>query len=214
MPTFESVKNLHSPDPNRFPFFETIRIACGLAVHADMHLERMRRTCLFHYNEFQFGKILDSIEFPNKGFMKLNIWYNQHETEIRISDYVQVAIKKIKMVECDPEFDYSYKYTDRNYLNNLLKSASGADEIIIVKNGFVTDTTKANIVFDKNGKLYTPDTYLLNGTMRQYLLQTGKIIEKTIRAEDITTFRKMYFINAMNPLETAPVVKCTPEIQL
>lgn len=199
---------MHTADPDRFPFFETIRVAGGVVEHADLHLERMRKTCLFHFNEFHFENIFEDIRIPQNELMKLNIWYNQHETEIKVSEYVPAAIKKIKVVDCDPDFDYSFKYSDRSYLNNLLQSASGADEIIIVKNGFVTDTSKANIVFAKDGKLCTPDTCLLNGTMRQFLLKTGKMIEKAIRVEDITGYEKMYFINAMNPMEKAPVLKC------
>ena len=202
------MKNKHTADPNRFPFFETIRVAGGMVKHADLHLERMRRTCFIHYNEFHFKNIFNHLQLPENGIMKLNIWYNQHETEIKVTEYVPAAIKKIKVVDCDPDFDYSFKYSDRSYLNNLLQSATGADEIIIIKNGMVTDTSKANIVFEKNGEFFTPDTFLLNGTMRQHLLHTGKMIEKTIKAEDIFSYEKMYFVNALNPLEITPAISC------
>lgn len=191
---------------NRLPFLETIRVVDGIIEHSDYHIERMRQTCLFHYHEFGLEKILDNLRLPENGILKLNIWYNQHEKEIKISEYVPTSIKKIELIECDPDFNYSFKYSDRSYLNNLLKSASGADEIIIFKNGFVTDTSKANIVFEKKGKFYTPDTFLLNGTMRQHLIRSEIIIEKAIRSEDVFSYEKMYFINALNALETAPVI--------
>ncbi|HPF00403.1 MAG TPA: aminotransferase class IV [Bacteroidales bacterium] len=190
---------------NRLPFLETIRVVDGIIEYSDYHIERMRQTCLFHYHEFGLEKILDNLRLPENGILKLNIWYNQHEKEIKISEYVPTSIKKIELIECDPDFNYSFKYSDRSYLNNLLKSASGADEIIIVKNGMITDTSKANIVFEKNGKFYTPDTFLLNGTMRQYLLGSGKITEASIYAENIFDYEKMYFINALNPLGKTPV---------
>jgi len=202
------MKNMHTADPDRFPFFETIRVAGGVVEHADLHLERMRKTCLFHFNEFHFENIFEDIRIPQNELMKLNIWYNQHETEIKVSEYVPAAIKKIKVVDCDPDFDYSFKYSDRSYLNNLLQSASGADEIIIVKNGFVTDTSKANIVFEKKRKFYTPDTFLLNGTMRQHLIRSEIIIEKAIRSEDVFSYEKMYFINALNPLGSSSGFYC------
>lgn len=191
---------------NRLPFLETIRVVDGIIEHSDYHIERMRQTCLFHYHEFGFEKILDNLRVPENGILKLNIWYNQYEKEIKISEYVPASIKKIEILECDPDFNYSFKYSDRSYLNSLLKSTCGADEIIISKNGFITDTSKANIVFEKNGKFYTPDTFLLNGTMRQYLLGSGKITETSIYAENIFDYEKMYFINALNALETAPVI--------
>ncbi|MDX9932578.1 MAG: aminotransferase class IV [Bacteroidales bacterium] len=193
---------------NRLPFLETIRVVDGIIEHSDYHIERMRQTCLFHYHEFGFEKILDNLRVPENGILKLNIWYNQYEKEIKISEYVPASIKKIEILECDPDFNYSFKYSDRSYLNSLLKSTCGADEIIISKNGFITDTSKANIVFEKSGKYYTPDTFLLNGTMRQHLIRKGRIIQKAIKAKDIFSYENLYFINALNPLEMTPAISC------
>ncbi|MDO9548353.1 MAG: aminotransferase class IV [Candidatus Marinimicrobia bacterium] len=202
------MKNKYTPDQDKFPFFETIRVSGGLVEQADLHLERMRRTCFFHYGAFHFERIFDKLKASENGIIKLNIWYNQHETEIKVSEYVPAELKTIKVVACDPDFDYSFKYSNRSYLNSLLQSASGADEIVIVKSEMVTDTSKANIVFEKDGVFYTPDTFLLNGTMRQFLITTGKVTEKAIKAEDISEYERMYFINAMNPLESALGFEC------
>jgi len=192
--------------PDIFPFFETIRVEYGSIQNLNLHLNRMHETCSEAYGDFLHENIFERIQLPDTGIHRLNIWYNRMDTEVKKTLYTPVPVNTVALVSCEPDFDYRRKYTNREVLNNLLKSASGADEIIIFKNGFVTDTSKANIVFEKDGKLYTPDTYLLNGTMRQYLLKTGKMIEKAIRVEDIPDYEKMYFINALNALETAPVI--------
>jgi 4-amino-4-deoxychorismate lyase len=81
-----------------------------------------------------------------------------------------------------------------------------ADEILIIKNGFVTDTSFSNIVFFDGIKWITPSTYLLNGTQRQQLLQQGAIIEEEIRPSDLKHFRFAKLINAMLDLETSPSI--------
>lgn len=207
MSIFE-IMNFRAINLQQYPFFETICVVFGEIRNVERHLERMRKTCLFHYKEFHFEKIFGHLELPVNGIIKLNIWYNKTETEIRFAEYIPAIIKKIALVECEPVFEYSFKYTDRSYFNKLLQSTAGADEIVIVKNGMVTDTSKANIVFEKDGKYFTPDTFLLNGTMRQFLLTTGKVTEKAIKAEDISEYERIYFINAMNPLKKALGFEC------
>ena len=81
---------------------------------------------------------------------------------------------------------------------------------LIVRDGWVTDTSFTNVVFeDVVGGLYTPDTYLLEGTRRQGLLDAGKIQACPIRVEDIGHFQRVLLVNAMIGLEdeiSVPVV--------
>jgi len=80
------------------------------------------------------------------------------------------------------------------------------DDIIIVKNGFVTDSFAANILFLDGVQWITPTTPLLNGTKRQFLLDQGIIAEKEIREEDIRTYQKVGLINAMIDFDEMPVI--------
>ena len=62
---------------------------------------------------------------------------------------------------------------------------------------------------DAGGRLYTPDTCLLEGTRRQSLLDVGRIQARPIRVEDIGHFQRVLLVNAMIGLEDAirvPVV--------
>ena len=57
-------------------------------------------------------------------------------------------IRSLKVV-VDDRIDYSFKSADRSSLNRLTAQKGDCDEIIIVKNGLVTDTSFTNIaVFD------------------------------------------------------------------
>jgi 4-amino-4-deoxychorismate lyase len=53
---------------------------------------------------------------------------------------------------------------------NCISNAEGCDDIIIVRNGFVTDASYANLIFRKGDEWFTPATFLLAGTMRAFLL--------------------------------------------
>ena len=69
--------------------------------------------------------------------------------------------------------------------------------MIFLKNGKVTDSSYANIIFFDGIQWFTPSTFLLNGTCRQRLLNEGKITEAPIHYTDIRDFQQIGFINAM-----------------
>ena len=65
----------------------------------------------------------------------------------------------------------------------------------------ITDTTFTNIVCeDSSGALLTPASPLLQGTMRQHLLDSGLLRKADIRPEDLPGFTRIHLINAMNGL--------------
>jgi 4-amino-4-deoxychorismate lyase len=97
----------------------------------------------------------------------------------------------------DDEIEYSYKYENRDRLNVLKESRQDCDEIIIVKNGCITDTSFSNLVFYDGKKYLTPAQPLLNGTKRKLLLQQNWISEATIKPEDLNNFHHCGLINAM-----------------
>ena len=76
-----------------------------------------------------------------------------------------------------------------------------ADEILIVKNGFITDISYANIVLKHRDGLITPAHCLLKGTRRQQLLDQGVITEQAINVDDLFRAESVLIINAMLGLE-------------
>ncbi len=120
---------------------------------------------------------------------------------IEFSLYTPLLVQTLAFVE-DNEINYASKYQRRIDLERL-KQQADADEVIIVKNGWVTDTSYSNLIFWDGIQWHTPTTYLLNGTMRQRLLQEGKIIETPIRPSDVANFKSLKLINAMLDLENS-----------
>lgn len=185
-----------------YPFFETIRMENGIVCAPERHRERMQQTCNETWGDFRHDAILKNLQVPEAyrtGIVKLNVFYNQTLFETKFSPYVPQEIKSIRLVDAPDELNYHLKYTDRSLMNKLVQ-LSGADEIIMVRNGMITDTSKANIVFEKEGAFFTPNTFLLNGTMRQHLLNTQQVKEAQISLENMAQYEAMYFVNAMNPL--------------
>ncbi len=111
-------------------------------------------------------------------------------------------IRSLQLVNAD-DFDYSHKFADRLHFAVLSKNIQ-ADDILIVKKDFLTDTTYANIVFkDKSGHWFTPSTPLLAGTKRAKLLAENKIEAVDLRPNDIPKFVEARLINATTNLENS-----------
>ena len=86
-------------------------------------------------------------------------------------------------------------------LNELLAQKGDCDEILIIKNGYVTDCSIGNLIFRQGTQWFTPDTPLLEGTQRAKLLTQGRIKVRSILATDLHLFEEVRLINALNGLE-------------
>ena len=103
----------------------------------------------------------------------------------------------LKLVE-DNTIEYAYKFTDRKRIDKLTATRGEFNDILIIKDGMVTDTSYANVVFkDFYGNWLTPSTYLLPGTRRANLLKHKLIIEASIAYKDINKYSEVRLINAM-----------------
>lgn len=187
-------------------FIETIRIENGIAQNLDLHLERASNTCLYHFGVrtiLPFDEIINEIgRSHNEGIYKLRIIYTGKIEHYSIEKYRPRIVEKLKIVD-GGSIDYSFKYEDRLALNRLLDQKGDCDDIIIVKDGFVTDTSYSNLVFMDGEQFFTPSGFLLNGTKRQQLLREGKIKEKEIKMEEISSYSGVYMINSM--LDFVPI---------
>lgn len=184
-------------------FIETIRVENGTFIRPEVHLNRMCRTvCEI------FGSDL-SFELPDglipadrrEGVVKCRIVYGKALEEMTFIPYAPRQINSLQLIEATGNIDYHLKYANRAPLIHLLELRNGCDEILIVQNGAITDTSYSNVAFFDGRKYVTPDTFLLNGTRRQYLLQAGLITEMRITPADLPRFEGVVLINAMLGLE-------------
>jgi 4-amino-4-deoxychorismate lyase len=134
---------------------------------------------------------------------KCRLTYSLEIEKTEFEKYTPRIIQSLKVVEAD-DLDYSFKYADRTKLQNLFDLSGNCDDILIIKNGLLTDTSYANIVFWDGEKWITSSSPLLKGTARERLLSEGKISEAKITIEDLKIFKKARIINAMNDLTESP----------
>jgi 4-amino-4-deoxychorismate lyase len=182
-------------------FSEAIKVKDGILYNLKYHQERINKTLKdFYRTEIDLSVINDMI--PNhvkSGLYKCRVLYSGKIEKVEFIPYAFRYVRTVAVIT-DNEISYSYKYADRNCINTLLQK-SGCDDILIIKNGLVTDASSSNLVFRSREGLFTPKDYLLPGTKRKLLLDHKKIEERSIPVNEIKAFDTVYFINAMVDLE-------------
>lgn len=186
-------------------FIESICILKGEIRNLTFHQNRINQTRYKLLGLMDELNVIQLFQFAGNqriGKFKCRIVYAESIEEFQMLPYQIRRIHSVRLVESNA-IDYRFKLEDRQAFS-YLKDAVNEDEIIIVQNGQITDTSYSNLVFFDGEKWITPTTYLLNGTMRQSLLQTKQIIEKPIQVEDLNRFESFKLINAMMDLEESP----------
>ena len=129
-------------------YIETIRIEDGLPYLLALHQERMSRTC--DEKGFPLPEIpcLTNLCPPELmcGMTKCRILYGKEGiSDVSFSPYTPRQISSLRIVTAPADLDYHLKQVDRSSLEALLKQKGEADEIIILRNGLLTDTSYTNL---------------------------------------------------------------------
>jgi 4-amino-4-deoxychorismate lyase len=192
-----------------FQLVESIWLKDGELPLIDFHQKRFEETCINLYGACKHKPIFNYLDdMPVSGEFKCRFLYNANEVKVEYHPYTRSIISKIKAVEISKNIVYDYKYIGRPYLDIAFAERDDADEIIMIKNGCVTDAYYYNIVFEKEGEFYTSSTPLFRGVMRSYLLSINFINEIIIKEEDIFKYESIHLINALNPLGYHKIELC------
>lgn len=176
---------------------ETIKIVNGKAQFLEYHNARLNYARRVLFNAQNYIDLKNIIQAPSQnGTYKSRIVYSKMIESVEYSPYQDRHFKTFKVIQ-DNNLLYNFKYLNRTDLNRLVALKDEADEIIIIKKGFVTDSSIANLAFLHQDQWITPLTPLLNGTMRERLLREKKIVEVAIRLEDLKKFSNMAMMNAL-----------------
>jgi 4-amino-4-deoxychorismate lyase len=188
--------------------FETICVENRQLKNLSYHEARLNRTRKElwgfddHWNLSELIEIPDSIDYET---YKCRLAYHDGIDNIKWEPYTRRTIHKIQRVYHD-SVDYRFKYDDRTELNTLFAQRKDADEILIIKNGMITDSLYCNAAFFDGKQWYTPSTPLLPGTQRAFLLDSGIIKEAKISESDLPKYSKVKLFNAMLNWENAVVL--------
>ncbi len=172
-------------------YFETIKCEDFEIFNLEYHNKRVANTIGLNIN------LQEYIYPPNEETIRCKISYNEYEIlNVEYFPYKKREINSFKLV-FDDNIDYSKKYLNRESLDKLFTQKDYCDEIIIIKNKIVTDTSIANIAIFHNGVWITSKNCLLKGTTRNRLLEDKFLVEKDITLNMLKKASKIALMNAM-----------------
>ena len=178
---------------------ETIKLLDGNFLNLSRHEQRMNRalkTLCGAEDHVELEPMLNALARPETGLYKCRIVYDDVSREIEFVPYTPRPVHSLRVVEHD-RISYEFKYTNRKLIDQLFALRKDCDDILIVKRGYVTDASYANVAFRRKNHWVTPWSALLKGTQRQKLIEQNILQEEDIRVEDIQTFDACRLINAM-----------------
>lgn len=189
--------------------FETIRVCDGVAERVALHQARLLRSG--GPAEPPLEQVIADAQLPGAGEFKLHVSYDEAGiTGVHAERYVPRVIRRMRAVEAD--VCYPLKLEDRRVFDVLRGEHSDVDELIICRDGMVTDTTFSNLLFGEPGAWYTPEHCLLPGTRRESLLRCGEVRVRAIRRAEIRDYPFLCLINAMLEPGRLVVPTCWVEV--
>ena len=168
---------------------------CNLPQHQE-RMDRTRREVLGEKESLSIANALAGLSIPPRGILKFRLIYGRVIEKAEILPYDRRKVITISLVQ-DDSINYSFKFADRAKLDSLIAKKGSAEEILVVKNGLVTDASIYNAAFLRAGKWFTPKIPLLCGIRRALLLRSSLIVPESIRVEDIYNYERVCLFNAM-----------------
>lgn len=192
-----------------FVLFETLLYTptSGFTL-VENHLQRLQKSAAHFHFSFCHQESLQRLNsFRASGFcrVRLELSYdgtlNMHVTELgdtmpHIEQPWQLALGDSPVSSHNPFL--AHKTSKREEYSQRFVAGYN-DTLLYNEYGEITESTIANIVILKGGKLYTPALAagLLAGTFRRTLLEQGKITEKRLYLDDILSAEKLWLINSV-----------------
>jgi 4-amino-4-deoxychorismate lyase len=178
-------------------FLETIKVVDGKIYNLPYHQKRYEKTL----NSLGVSQVQDlaSVLFPpQNGTLRCRVVYSSSDFSVSYIPYVKRKIRRLKIIHSD-SIVYPYKYEDREAIEKLFAKKEECDEIIIVKDSLIKDTSIANIALysEKEQRWFTPREPLLEGTTRARYIDNGLLFLKDIKVDELQEYSKLALLNAM-----------------
>jgi len=198
-------------------FIESIKLLDGVFSRLEYHQTRVQLTfeSFFPNSEIiELSKAFKTLEIPQKGVFKCRVLYSSEIQLIEFVPYTRRDIKTLKLVETEID-SLPYKIEDRSLYNAAFAKRELCDDVLMVKNGLLTDTSYCNIALFNGTNWFTPQVPLLYGTNRAQLLSETVLIEKDMKVDEIYNYQQIALFNAMIEfgeliLDIKQIETCTP----
>jgi len=126
-------------------FLETILCKDAKVHHLSYHQQRVDRVA----QKFNFSSTLslkDIITPPSTSqTLRCRVLYDATSFQVSYHAYTPKKIQTLKVIELPADFEYTYKYANRDFFSDLHKKYPLYDEYILLKDSLVTDCTIANL---------------------------------------------------------------------
>ena len=183
-------------------YIESLRVVDGHICNLAYHQQRMNKTRLEVFRQptpLLLNDVFKGIKAPS-GLAKLRFVYDEAGIhDMSCTPYKRKEIHSLRLVTAN-DIDYRYKSVDRSALNQLKEKQGDCDEILIIRNNHITDTSYTNVALYDGKQWFTPSTPLLRGTMRQSLLDKGLLQERELLVSDLPNYKQISLFNAMMEL--------------
>lgn len=178
-------------------FIETIRIENGCIHNLATHNNRLnatRRAVLNSQTELDLASYIHPGTYLSR--TRCRVEYREEIEKVEYFPYHIRPVSSLRLLIAEM-LDYRYKYADRTDLDNLFSQRADCDDILIIKNNQLTDTSICNIALWNGHRWLTPATPLLKGTQRGNLLANEIIFPAIIYPEELSDFSRIRLFNAM-----------------
>ena len=189
-----------------YRFLESIRIENGLPAHLEHHIQRMMKAA--HGNSqilklvHELPHLLEVKDAFIDEVVKARLLYDETGHSVEFLPYQKQPINEL-FIKSGDHISYVHKFADRHQIEQLKEDLPEKSDVLILKNGFVTDCSYCNVAFLDGTTWFTPVYPLLKGTQRQFLLDSRVIKRKKITISDFKKYQKIRLFNAMIPWDEA-----------
>ena len=195
-----------------FALLETMLWTCDQGIFLlEYHLNRMADSARYFGFGFDRGEVAQALDSLARTFgghlyrIRLLQYRNgpptlEHKIIEEPSSSACPAIALAPQpIDRDNPFLY-HKTTRRGVYERAFRSVTGCDDVLLWNaDGFVTETSVANVVATIDGERVTPPVTcgLLGGTYRQWLLDRGEIREGAIHIDDLSRVDALTLVNSV-----------------
>ena len=190
-------------------FLETIRIRDGAPLHLDGHQLRVDDTFRVFYPgipPLSLAAVISDSVIDASADQRCRIVYDDSTHEVTVTPLQPRTIRSLRLLDLPPDYDYGYKYADRRILELAFARRGDADDVLLIRDGWITDTSVANVAFRANGRWYTPALPLLAGTTWKRLVSDGVIVPRPIHVDDLPRYEACVVFNALNDWDQRPAI--------
>lgn len=180
-------------------FVESICLREGKFERLEYHQIRMNHAFLKFFPGSEVPRLFEILHeqnFPVQGIYKCRVEYDSVVKLVEFQLYKIREVTSLRLVSVSiPSADY--KSLNREAINQAFNKRNGCDDILMVRDGLITDASYSNVAFYDGKRWLTPRLPLIYGTRRASLIDLKMIEEADISVHDITKFLKIRLFNAM-----------------